>query len=133
MIDIYAPIGLFPDENVGALLRRVVDALLTWTDATEIVFVRRNVGAYFHALPAEYVTADGAPDAVVRIDVVVPEVVLSTIERRRGFIADSTAIAAELSLPAHTAERTWTSICNAVDGGTGIGGHALTNAEIDEI
>jgi hypothetical protein len=133
MIDVYAPAGTYTEANVAALLRRVVDALLVWTDATEIPFVRRNAGAYFHALPPAHVTSDGVPDVVVRIDVTLPEVVLSTIERRRGFIADATAISGELSGPAHTAERTWIAIVNTVDAGWGIGGHALTNAEIDDI
>jgi hypothetical protein len=34
---------------------------------------------------------------------------------------------------AHTAERTWISVVNVADGGWGIGGHALTNADIDEV
>jgi hypothetical protein len=37
------------------------------------------------------------------------------------------------SKAAHTAERTWISVVNAVDDGWGIGGHALTNADIDEV
>jgi hypothetical protein len=133
MIDIYAPAGTFTEEHVATLLRRVVESLLKWTDATEIAFVRRNAGAYFHALPPAHVTCDGEPDMVVRIAVTLPEVVLSTIERRRAFIEDATAIAASLSVDAHTAERTWISVVNAVDGGWGIGGHALTNADIDEV
>ena len=133
MIDIYAPTGTFSEDHVGPLLRRVVESLLGWTDATEIPSVRRNAGAYFHELPPAHVTCDGVPDVVVRIHVTLPEVVLSTIERRRGFIAEATSIAAELSAPSHTDDRTWISIVNTVDGGWGIGGHALTNADIDEI
>jgi len=133
MIDIYAPAGTYTEENAAALLRRVTEMLLAWTDATEIPFVRRNAGAYFHALPPAHVIVDGAPDVVVRIDVTLPEAVLSTIERRRGFIAAATEVAGELSGPAHTAERTWIAIVNTVDAGWGIGGHAFTNAEIDDI
>jgi hypothetical protein len=133
MIDIYAPAGTFTEADVATLLQRVTESLLTWTDATEIPFVRRNAGAYFHALPPPHVTCDGKPDIVVRIAVKLPEVVLSTIERRRGFIADATEIAAALSVAAHTADRTWISVVNAVDGGWGIGGQALTNADIDEV
>jgi hypothetical protein len=133
MIDIYAPAGTFTEENVALLLRRTVESLLTWTDATEIPFVRRNAGAYFHALPPAYATCDGEPDVVVRIAVTLPEVVLSTIERRRGFIADATAIAGALSCEAHTPDRTWITVVNSVDGGWGVGGNALTNADIDEV
>jgi hypothetical protein len=133
MIDIYAPAGTFTEAGVATLLQRVTESLLTWTDATEIPFVRRNAGAYFHALPPAHVTCDGKPDVVVRIAVTLPEVVLSTLVRRRGFIADATAITAALSVAAHTADRTWISVVSAVDGGWGVGGHALTNADIDEV
>jgi hypothetical protein len=119
MIDIYAPHGTFTEEHTAALLRRVTESLLRWTDATEIPFVRRNAGAYFHALPPAHVTCDGEPDVVVRISVTLPEVVLSTLERRRGFIAEATAITAELSESSHTADRTWISVVNTVDGGWG--------------
>jgi hypothetical protein len=133
VIDIYAPQGTYSEANVAELLRRVAESMLVWTDSVEIPFVRRNVGAYFHELPAARVTAGGEPDIVVRVHVVVPEPVLSTLERRRGFIEETTAIAASLSCEAHTAERTWISIVNAIDGGWGMGGNALTNADIDDI
>jgi hypothetical protein len=96
MIDISAPAGAFAEERVAVLLQRLVEALLVWTGASEIPFVRRNAGAYFHVLPPAYVTAGGVPDIVVRIDVVLPEVALSTLERRRGFIAEATQIVAAL-------------------------------------
>jgi hypothetical protein len=133
VIDIYAPEGAFAEENVPALLRQVAESILKWTDTTEIPFVRRNLGTYFHLLPAAYVTAGGEPDVVVRISVTLPEVVLSTIERRRGFIQEATAIVAALSCEAHTPERTWISVVNSVDGGWGLGGQAFTNADLDEV
>jgi len=133
MIDIYAPEGAYSKENVPPLLRQLTESLLKWTDSTDIPFVRSNVGAYFHALPAEHVTSGGEPDLGVRIDVSLPAVALSTIERRRGFIEEATSIASTLSCDAHTADRTWISVFNTVDGGWGVGGHALTNAELDEI
>jgi hypothetical protein len=133
VIDIYAPEGSFSAENVVTLLRRLTEAMLEWTDSAEIPFVRRNAGAYFHELPAAHVTAGGEPDVVVRISVTLPEVVLSTIERRRGFIEEATAITADLSSEVHTADRTWISIVNSVDGGWGFGGRAFTNADLDEV
>jgi hypothetical protein len=133
VIDIYAPEGTFSAENAKTLLSRVTEAMLDWTDSADIPFVRRNAGAYFHELPATHVTAGGEPDVVVRISVTLPEVVLSTIERRRGFIEEATASAADLSSDAHTADRTWISIVNSVDGGWGFGGRAFTNADLDDV
>jgi phenylpyruvate tautomerase PptA (4-oxalocrotonate tautomerase family) len=133
MIDVYIPEGTFPIEHHAKVLKQLTDALLKWTDAAEIPIARDNTMAYLHTLSREYVTAGGKPATYVRVDVKVPEVVLSTIERRRGFIADATNIVSALSVDAHDAERTWVTISNTADGGWGLGGHGLTNAELDEI
>jgi hypothetical protein len=132
-IDVYAPDGTFPKTNESTLLQRLAECLLKWTDASDIPVARNNVGAYLHLLQTPYVTAGGIASTVVRIDVKVPEVALSTIERRRGFIADATAIAGSLSVEDHETAQTWVTISNMVDAGFGIGGQALTNAELDEL
>jgi phenylpyruvate tautomerase PptA (4-oxalocrotonate tautomerase family) len=133
MIDVYVPEGTFSAEKAGDVLKQLTDAFLKWTDASEIPIARDNTMAYMHTLPAACVTAGGKPAIFVRVDVKVPEVVLSTIERRRGFIADATDIVSALSVDGHVSERTWVTISNTVDGGWGLDGHGLTNAELDEI
>jgi phenylpyruvate tautomerase PptA (4-oxalocrotonate tautomerase family) len=133
MIDVYVPEGTFPVEHAGKVLKQLTEALLKWTDASEIPIARDNTMAYLHTLPAAHVTAGGKPAIFVRIDVKVPEVVLSTIERRRGFIADATDIVNALSVDGHDSQRTWVTISNTADGGWGLGGHGLTNAELDDI
>jgi phenylpyruvate tautomerase PptA (4-oxalocrotonate tautomerase family) len=133
MINIYVPEGTFPKESTGEVLRQLAECFLRWTDASEIQVARDNTGAFLHVLPPACVTAGGKPAMVVRVDVKVPEVVLSTIERRRGFIAEATEIVSALSVEAHTPDRTWVTISNAVDGGWGFGGHGLTNAELDDL
>ena len=117
MIDVYAPEGAVPRENAAELLRRLTACLLHWTDASDIPIARDSAGAYLHILPAAYITAGGEPSVVVRVDVSVPEVVLSTIERRRGFITDATTIVSSLSGEGHHSERTWVTVSNTADGG----------------
>jgi hypothetical protein len=133
MIDVYVPEGTFPIEHAPQVLKQLTDALLKWTDAGEVPIARDNTMAYMHTLPTAHVTAGGKAATYVRIDVKVPDVVLSTIERRRGFIADATDIVAALSVDGHDSQRTWVTISNTADGGWGLGGHGLTNAELDEI
>jgi phenylpyruvate tautomerase PptA (4-oxalocrotonate tautomerase family) len=133
MIDVYIPEGTFTTEHTGKVLKQLTDALLKWTDASEIPIARDNTMAYLHTLSPAHVTAGGKPALYVRIDVKVPEVVLSTIERRRGFIADATDIVSGLSIDGHDPQHTWVTISNTVDGGWGLGGHGLTNAELDDI
>jgi phenylpyruvate tautomerase PptA (4-oxalocrotonate tautomerase family) len=133
VIDIYVPEGTFPIEHAGKVLKQLTDALLKWTDASEVPIARDNTMAYLHTLPPAQVTAGGKPAVYVRVDVKVPEVVLSTIERRRGFIADATDIVTALSIDGHDSQRTWVTISNTADGGWGLGGHGITNAELDDI
>jgi hypothetical protein len=133
VIDVYVPEGTFAVERAGTVLKQLTQALLKWTDASEIPIARDNTMAYLHVLPAAYVTAGGEPATFVRVEVKVPEVVLSTIERRQGFVADATRIVSALSVDGHIPERTWVTISNTADGGWGLGGHGLTNAELDDI
>jgi len=133
MIDVYVPEGTFLNEKEPELLQRLTECLLRWTDASDIPLARDNAGAYLHVLPAPYVTAGGKPARVVRVDVRLPQVVLSTIERRRGFIADATQIVSSLRVDGSEVTRTWVTVSNTADGGWGIDGHGLTNAELDDI
>jgi hypothetical protein len=133
MIDVYAPAGTFPNERLGEVLKELTDSFLRWTDASDIPIARDNAGAFLHILPPECVTAGGRPASAVRVDLKVPDVVLSTVERRRGFIADATEIVRRLSVDGRVAERAWVTVSNTADGGWGIGGRGLTNAELDDI
>ena len=133
MIDVYAPEGAFSAENAAELLQRLTNCLLKWTDASDIPIARDNAGAFLHFLAPANVTAGGVPSTAVRVDVTVPQVVLSTLERRTGFIADATAIVGDLSNRGDDAGPTWITVSNTADGGWGIGGRSMTNAELDEI
>jgi len=132
MIDVYAPDGTYTRERGAAILQRLAECFLKWTDASDIPIARENTAAFLHALPPEWVTAGGRPGTVVRVDVKVPEVVLSTIERRRGFIADATEIVRSLAAEGRDSVRPLVTISNTVDAGWGIDGHGLTNAELDD-
>ncbi len=131
MIDVYVPDGTFAPARIGDVLAQLTVCFLRWTDASDIPIARDNTSAFLHVLPPECVTAGGRAARAVRVDVRVPEVVLSTIERRRGFIADASEIVRSLS--DSPVERVWVTISNTADGGWGIEGHGLTNAELDEI
>ena len=133
MIDVFCPEGCFSEEHSGEVLRRLTEAFLKWTDASEIPIARDNTGAFLHVFPAACVTAGGEPARAVRIDVKVPNVVLSTIERRRGLIADASEIVATLASAGQAPPRAWVTISNTADGGWGISGRGFTNAELDEI
>ena len=133
MIDVYVVDETFEQAQAGELLARLTEALLRWTDAAEIPLARDNAGAFLHRLPSTSVMAGGRPAKVARIDVRLPEVVLSTIERRAGFIRDANEIVQGLSGADGDRIRTWVTVSNTVDGGWGMNGHALTNADLDDL
>jgi phenylpyruvate tautomerase PptA (4-oxalocrotonate tautomerase family) len=61
------------------------------------------------------------------VELKLPEVVLSTLERRAVFIAAATAIVAELTVEGHADDDTWVNVLHARDGAWGVGGVSLTN------
>jgi phenylpyruvate tautomerase PptA (4-oxalocrotonate tautomerase family) len=62
------------------------------------------------------------------VELKLPEVALSTLERRARFIASATKIVQELTVEGHENRDTWVNILHAQDGAWGIGGESLTNA-----
>ena len=127
-IDVFVPGGVLEPNTVAALGSDLTETLLRWTDATENEFFRSNVSVVFHELPQERVFAGGTPATVARVDVKVPSVALSTQERRSGFTADATELLRKAS--AHRFAHVWVFIANAIDGGWGIDGKALTNEDL---
>ncbi len=126
MINVTAVEGTYVGESATALLAESTEALLRWEKAEKNAIVRTNTGAYLHPMPAGHVLAGGAPDDVVRIEILTPPGSL-TQEQRQGMTADLTKIAAAR---ASRRVRTWVLFRETVDGGWGIEGRAFTNADI---
>ena len=76
--------------------------------------------------PAD-IYAGGRPRPIVLVELKLPAVALSTLERRARFIAAATAIVGELTVEDHDDGDTWVNILHAEDGAWGIGGVSLTN------
>jgi phenylpyruvate tautomerase PptA (4-oxalocrotonate tautomerase family) len=128
MLDVTAPEGTFSTASEAALLERLTRTLLTWEKATDLPLVVANTGAYLHVQPGPRVTAGGKADRVVRVEILTPPGSL-TQAQRQGITADVTRVVSELAEGVGP-ERVWVLFREAADGGWGIAGRALTNADI---
>ncbi|RKG91937.1 tautomerase family protein [Corallococcus terminator] len=129
MIDIAAPEGTFPEPAEAALLERATACVLQWEKVTGIPYATANTGAFLNVLPRGRLTAGGKAASAVRIQVLTPAKSL-TQEQRAGIAASLTDIVAELANTPGQREQTWVLFHEAVDGGWGIAGKALTNVEL---
>ena len=86
------------------------------------------IGGTVHRVDPAEMYAGGRPHPLVLVELKLPEVVLSTLERRARFIASATEIVQELTIDGHADSDTWVNILHAQDGAWGIAGQSMTNA-----
>ncbi len=127
-ITVTAPRGVLTPTGEREILPRLTQALAEASDAADRPDVIATIGGTVHRLDPSDIYAGGRPRPVVMVELKLPEVVLSTLERRARFISDATEIVDELSVDGHERDDTWVNILHAQDGAWGIGGVSLTNA-----
>lgn len=126
-ITVTAPHGILTPEGEREILPRLTQTLAEATDSTDRPDVIAMIGGTLHRLDQQDVYAGGRPHPLVLVELKLPEVALSTLERRARFVADATRIVQELTVDGHADSDTWINILHARDGAWGIGGHSLTN------
>ncbi len=129
-IDVFVSRDALQESAVPSLARDLTESLLRWTDASDDEFIRSNVSVFIHEHGENHVFAGGVPARVARIDVKVPTVALTTQERRSGFTADATRLVRTAARPETRFEHVWVFVMNAVEGGWGIDGKALTSEDM---
>ncbi|WP_210585393.1 hypothetical protein [Streptomyces sp. GESEQ-35] len=127
LIDVMAAAGTFADKQT--LAQDLARTLMHWEQVPEIPFFSDNTAAFIHDLePAAISTAAGAGNHV-RVQVTTNAGALNR-EQQLGVVAEITALIARAAQDPGLADRTWVALCEAVEGGWGIAGHAYTNPEI---
>jgi phenylpyruvate tautomerase PptA (4-oxalocrotonate tautomerase family) len=129
-ITVTAPAGVLTAEGARQILPRLTEALAQATDSADRPEVVAMIGGSVHELDPADIYAGGRPHPLVLVELKLPEVVLSTQERRARFITDATRIVSELTVAAHEDGDTWVNILHAQDGAWGIGGRALRNTDL---
>jgi hypothetical protein len=84
-----------------------------------------TIGGTVHLLDAEDIYAGGKPAPIVFVELKLPPIALSTIERRSAFIAAATKKIAELTVDDHEDRHIWVNILHTPDGAWEIGGENL--------
>ena len=127
-ITVTAPRGILTPTGEREVLPRLTQALAAATDATDRTDIIATIGGTVHRIDPQDVYAGGVPRPIVMVEVKLPQVALSTLQRRALFIAKATEIVSELTIDSHDDRDTWVNILHAQDGAWGIGGQSLTNA-----
>jgi phenylpyruvate tautomerase PptA (4-oxalocrotonate tautomerase family) len=126
-ITVTAPRGVLTAVGAREVLPRLTEALAEATDSIDRPEIVATIGGTVHQLDPTDVYAGGRPHPLVLVELKLPAVALTTLERRARFIAAATAIVAELTVEDHEDADTWVNILHAEDGAWGIGGRSLTN------
>jgi phenylpyruvate tautomerase PptA (4-oxalocrotonate tautomerase family) len=129
MIDVYAPVGLFPAERRRDLTGGLTAALIGAEGHDVVEPYASNTGAFLHELP-DGCLATAARDRVsaVRVQVVTPPGALDR-DGQRSFVAEATRLVAEIAGEEELKARTWVILTEAAEGGWGLFGTAFGREE----
>lgn len=124
--------GVLPEGTEKLAFSRLSDAMLKWHGATGNTFMTPNVVGSIQVISPEHTFSGSAEAPVVFIEWKTPSFAFATREIQQGYIAEATDIIYEMSGGKQPRENIWVNIVHAVDGGWGIAGKAMTNAEIGQ-
>ena len=130
MIELTAPAGALTEAGRKSVQRDLATLLLKWEGAPDNAFFRSVAWTYLHELPegAQTTAEDDAPR--FRVDVRVPEGVLSD-RRKAGLVQEATALVLEAAgLAESDAMRVWVLIHEQPEGTWGAGGQVVNFAEL---
>jgi phenylpyruvate tautomerase PptA (4-oxalocrotonate tautomerase family) len=127
MIDVYAPVGTFPDRHT--LARDLAAAVMRWEQVPDLPLFANNTAAFIHEMDAAAISNVAGNSNYVRVQVLTPAGVLDR-EKQLGVVKELTEIVAVAAGDPSLSERTWVLLTESPEGGWGIAGHANTNADV---
>jgi phenylpyruvate tautomerase PptA (4-oxalocrotonate tautomerase family) len=127
MIDVYAAKGTFGAKK--DLVKALTAAMMRWEGVPPISLFKDNTAAFIHELePDALGNANGASN-YARVQILTPIGVLDR-EKQIGVVKEMTEIVAAAAGDPTLSDRTWVLIHESPDGGWGLDGEAMTNADI---
>jgi phenylpyruvate tautomerase PptA (4-oxalocrotonate tautomerase family) len=127
MIDVYAAQGTFTAKK--DLTKALTAAMMRWEGVPPISLFKDNTAAFIHDLEPDALGNANGDSNYVRVQILTPVGVL-TREKQLGVVKEMTEIIASAAGDQSLSGRTWVLIHESPDGGWGIDGEALTNADI---
>lgn len=122
--------GVLPQGQEKIAFARLSDAMLKWHGLTGNAAITPNIVGSIHVLPKEHTYSGSKEASVAFVEWKVPAFVFASREVQLGYIEEATDIIHSMSGEAQPRERIWVNVVHAVDGAWGIGGVALTNAQL---
>ena len=124
--------GVLPKGTEKQLFERLCRAMLKWHGLSGNKALTPNVVGSINVLPKEHTWSGLVETPVVFIEWKVPSFAFVDRAVQTGYIAEATELAHEASGGRQPKEHIWCNIVHAVDGGWGVAGQALTNAQLAE-
>jgi hypothetical protein len=127
MIDVYAKTGTFavPHQLAVDLAR----TLMTIEGVPDIPMFRQNTAAFVHALADDAISNVEGENTYVRVQVLTNAGALDR-DKQLAVVSQFTDLVATAAEDPSLSSRTWVLLTEAVDGGSGLAGHANTNADL---
>ena len=122
--------GVLPAGQERIAFARLSDAMLKWHGLTGNAAITPNVVGSIHVVPREHTFSGSKEASVAFVEWKVPAFAFNSREVQLGYIEEATDIIHSMSGARHPKERIWVNVVHAVDGAWGIGGVALTNAQL---
>ena len=124
--------GVMPKGQEKLAFSRLCNAMLKWHGLSGNQFLTPNVVGSIHVLPLQQTFSGSKETPVAFVEWKVPSMTFATRELQLGYISEATDIVHEMSGGRQPREHIWVNVVHAVDGAWGIGGTAMTNAELGE-
>jgi hypothetical protein len=122
--------GVLPQGTEKATFTKLCEAMLRWHGLSGNAVMTPNIIGSIQVRPLEDTFSGMNPAPVVFVEWIVPSFAFAQREIQTGYVAEATEIVHEASGRRHPKERIWCNVVHAVDGAWGIGGQALTNAQL---
>lgn len=124
--------GVLATGDEKKAFSRLCDAMLKWHGLSGNKVMTPNVVGSIHIIPKD-LTFSGSQEAPVAfVEWKVPSFAFATREIQQGYVAEATDIIHEMSAKKLAKSNIWINVIHAVDGAWGIGGQAMTNAQLGE-
>lgn len=122
--------GVLPKGQEKVAFARLSDAMLKWHGLTGNQAVTPNIVGSINIVPKEHTYSGSKEASVAFVEWTVPAFAFSSRDIQIGYIEEATNIIHALSGEMQPKEQIWVNVVHAVDGAWGIGGVALTNAQL---
>lgn len=122
--------GVLPPGSEKATFVRLCQAMLKWHGLTGNRALTPNVVGSIQIVPKDGTFAGLTETPVAFIEWKVPSFTFTDRKAQLGYIEEATNIVHEASGGKHPKAHIWCNVVHAVDGAWGVGGQALSNAEL---